>query len=417
MRVFYLKKTHCLILNRDLIKFKLIIKTLILFTLITVPGITPSLYSQTENAQSAAVTGTVLSNNNEPLPGVNIVEKGTTNGTITDIDGKYTLTLETENPVLVFSFLGFITKEIEVGAQTQINITLEEDLTELEEVVVVGYGTVKKTDLTGAVGTMDEEMLTERSVNNPMEALQGSVAGVTVSSSPGRLGDAFTINIRGNNSLENDARENDGDGTTIGGVSQPLYIIDGVASDGIDFLNPHDIARMDILKDASSTAIYGSRGSNGVVIITTKSGATAKKGVNVSFDSYYGIKKAVRIPDFMDGQEWWHFHQTAYTDGDIMNMTQGAFDSAVYNISAAYPAPYGQNARLAENAQGNITTDWVDLVTQDGMMANNYLSIMGAGESVSYNIGVGVQNETGLIQKEALDRALEKADDLLKNGV
>ena len=355
--------------------------------------------------QEKTVTGVITaSSTGEPLPGVNIIEKGTTNGVVSDLGGNYSITLTSENPVLEFSYLGYNPQEMEVGTQTKIDISLVEDFAELEEIVIVGYGQIKKTDLTGSVSSLDEEALTERSVNNPMEALQGNVAGVTVSSSTGRLGDAYSINIRGNNSLDNDARENDGDGTTIGGVSQPLYIIDGVASEGMDFLNPHDIARIDILKDASSTAIYGSRGSNGVVIVTTKSGATAKKGVNVSFDSYYGIKKVARMPDFMDGQEWWHFHKSAYTDADMMTMPQGKFDSALYFIREAYPAPYGRNARLHENAMGNITTDWVDLVTQDGMMANNYLSVTGGGENVSYNIGAGAQNETGLIQKEALDK-------------
>lgn len=467
MKIFYLSMIRDLSFNRDLVKVLLIMKTLILFTFITVMTATAGVYSQSgsitmsmeeatvsdilnaiekntsfkffyqneqidvsrtvsvnaENAgikdvldqvfrdknvkvqilddnlvvltrinnQQPTVFGTITSAaTRESLPGVNIVEKGTTNGTISDNEGNYTLSLQSENPVLVFSFMGYIKQEIAVGSQTEINVELMEDFTELEEVVVVGYGQIKKMDLTGSVGSLGNEELTERSVNNPMEALQGNVAGVQISSSTGRLGDEFNIYIRGKNSLNEDA--------------QPLYIVDGVASDGIAYLNPQDIARIDILKDASSTAIYGSRGSNGVVIVSTKSGATAAKGVNVTLDSYYGIKKPARFPDMMDGQTWWNFHKAAYLASDAASMTQGAHDTAVANISAAYPAPYGQNRYLLEAAANNETYDWYDAVLKNGMMANNYLSVSGSNENVSYNFGIGAQNETGLIAKESLDK-------------
>jgi TonB-linked SusC/RagA family outer membrane protein len=360
-----------------------------------------------EELQQNQVSGTVKSTAGEPMPGVNIVEKGTTNGVVTDLEGNFSIQLQGENPILVFSFLGFLSQEITVGNQTVIDVNLAEDIAELEEIVVVGYGSIKKSDLTGSVGSLDDEAMTERSVNNPMQAIQGSVAGVNISSSTGRLGDPFKVNIRGSNILDNDAAEREG--TKIGGTSQPLFIVDGVVSNGIDFLNPQDIARMDVLKDASSTAIYGSRGANGVVIVTTKSGSTARKGVHVSLDSYYGVKKVARMPEFMDGQTWWQFHQTAYTDEDMMAMSRGKLDTAAFRITKDDPAPYGQNEFLIRNAETNTTTDWIDLVLQDGMMANNYLSISGAGENVSYSFGAGVQNETGLIQRESLDKYTLKA--------
>lgn len=343
------------------------------------------------NNQQILISGTIKSSTtNEPLPGVNIIEKGTTNGVISDLNGRYSISLQSESPVLVFSFIGFVPKEIAVGTQTEINVTLDVDVTELEEIVIIGYGQIKKTDLTGSVGSLGDEDLIERSVNNPMEALQGNIAGVQITSTTGRLGDEYDITIRGKNSLNEDAK--------------PLYIVDGVASDGIDYLNPQDIARIDILKDASSTAIYGSRGSNGVVIVTTKSGATAKKGVSVTLDSYYGIKKPTRLPDMMDGQTWWNFHQVAYLATDAAGMTQGSHDTAVANISEAYPAPYGQNRYLLEAAANNETFDWYDAVLQDGMMANNYLSVSGGRENVSYYFGIGAQNEKGIIPNESLDK-------------
>lgn len=472
MRIFYLSKIHDIKLNRDLIKFIIIMKTLLLFTFITVLNATASVYSQAENisismkdASVSDILNTIEQNSKfkffyqneqidgsrtvsidantvdiedvlaqvfndntvkvqilddnlvvltkvenqqiqvsgiissaltkESLPGVNILEKGTTNGAISDVNGNYTISLQGENPILVFSFVGFISEEIAVGTQSEINIALIEDFTELEEVVVVGYGQIKKIDLTGSVGSLNDEVLTERSVNNPMEALQGNVAGVQISSANGRLGDEYNISIRGKNSLNED--------------SKPLYIVDGVATEGIDYLNPQDISRIDILKDASSTAIYGSRGSNGVIIVTTKSGSTAKLGVSVSFDSYYGIKKAARLPKLMDSETWWGYHQVAYMNADAANMTQGRHDTAVANISEAYPAPYGQNRYLLEAAANNETFDWYDAVIQDGMMSNNYLSVSGKGENVSYNLGIGIQNETGLIAKESLDKYSIKA--------
>ncbi|MGB3145901.1 MAG: carboxypeptidase-like regulatory domain-containing protein, partial [Maribacter sp.] len=205
--------------------------------------------------QGQTVNGLVTdAETQEPLPGVNVVEKGTTNGTVTDFDGNYSITLTSDNATLVFSSLGFAKQEITVNGNSSINAVLAEDAQALSEVVVVGYGTQKKSDLTGAIASVGSEALTERNTTNPLEAVQGNVAGVQISSSTGRLGDGFDVVIRGQNSTNDD--------------SAPLYVVDGVPTDGIDFLNPQDIAQIDILKDASSTAIYGSRGSNGVIIVT-----------------------------------------------------------------------------------------------------------------------------------------------------
>lgn len=175
----------------------------------------------------------------------------------------------------MFRFLGKIT-------------TIKGAEKKIEEVVLVGYGSVKKTDLTGSVSTISADKITERNNTSPLEAIQGSTPGVNITSSTGRSGDGFKVVIRGNNSL-------------LPG-SGPLYVVDGVPLENIDFLNPQDIARMDVLKDAASAAIYGSRGASGVVIVTTKSGSSAKRGLNVQFETSYGLKNATRLPEMMTGE-------------------------------------------------------------------------------------------------------------------
>lgn len=320
-----------------------------------------------------------------PLPGVNIVEKGTTNGTQTDFDGNYSITLTTDNAVLVLSYLGYSTQEVSVDGRTQVSVTLQEDTQALEEVVVVGYGTQKKSDLTGAITSVGTEALTERNTTSPLEAIQGNVAGVQISSSTGRIGDGFDIVIRGKNSTTGD--------------SEPLYVVDGVPTDGIDFLNPQDIAQIDILKDASSTAIYGSRGTNGVVIVTTKSGTSAKGGINISFDSYLGVKETARLPKMMGGEKWWYYHQSAYlatTASDPMTISPELLQEKVVGTA---------NSVLKQRADNGQVFDWYDAVLKTGIQQNNYLNISGRADSgLSYNIGFGLQNETGNIENEELDK-------------
>ncbi|MGR3811996.1 SusC/RagA family TonB-linked outer membrane protein [Jiulongibacter sp. NS-SX5] len=346
-----------------------------------------ALFSLASFAQSLTISGKVTEAGTlDALPGVNVLEKGTNNGTSTDIDGKYTLNVSGKDAILVFSFIGFAPQEVTVGNSSEISIELESGDNALEEVVVVGYAQLKKSDLTGSVASIDNKAITERNFTNPMEAVQGNIAGVQISSSTGRLGDGFDITIRGNNSLNDD--------------SNPLYVVDGVPSDNIDFLNPQDIARIDVLKDASSTAIYGSRGSNGVVIVTTKSGSNVKSGINVTLDSYYGVKKVARLPQMMDAQKWWYYHQSAYLATtnlqDPMAITPEVLKSKVVGSS---------NPLLEQRAANNEWFDWYDLVLQDGNQHNTYLNFSGRGESgLGYNIGLGVQNETGNVQREALDK-------------
>jgi TonB-dependent SusC/RagA subfamily outer membrane receptor len=226
------------------------------------------LLGQSSFAQQTPLSGVVLDETGQAMPGVNILEKGTKNSASTDFDGKFVIKLTSNKATLVVSYIGYQDQSINVTGKSTVKISLVSQSQNLQEVVVVGYGKVKKTDLTGSVGTISAAAITERNLTGPMEAMQGAVSGVQISNATGRLGDSFNITIRGKNSMNPD--------------SKPLYVVDGAPTDNIDFLNPQDIARIDILKDASSTAIYGSRGSNGVVIVTTKRGGRIKTINSVS---------------------------------------------------------------------------------------------------------------------------------------
>lgn len=341
-------------------------------------------------AQGAlTIRGTVLEADTQmPLPGVNVLEKGTNNGTTTDFDGNYSIEVSSPDAIIIISYIGFLTKEINVDGNETINVTLEPELQSLDEVVIIGYGQQRREDVTGSIGSVGADALTERNTTNPLEALQGNVAGVQISQSNGRIGGGYDITIRGVNSLNEDA--------------SPLFVVDGVPTEDIDFLNPQDIARMDILKDASSTAIYGSRGSNGVVIVTTKTGASAKPGITVSFDSYVGIKSVTRLPEMMDPQTWWLYHQSAYLGSNPMSMTPESLRDAVDGRDG--------NIELFRRAAENESYDWYDLVLKSGIQQNNYVNVSGRSESgLGYNIGIGYQTETGNIDNEGLDKYTFKA--------
>lgn len=338
------------------------------------------LLSSNINAQSTVIEGKITDAAGLSLPGVNVQEKGTKNGTSTDFEGSFKINVTSNKAILVISYLGFQTQEVSVAGKARVNVSLTEQSNSLNEVVVVGYGSVKKTDLTGSVSTISAATITERNTTNALEAIQGSTPGVQISSSTGRSGDGFKVVIRGNNSL-------------IG--SSPLYIVDGVPTDGIDFLNPQDIARMDVLKDASSAAIYGSRGASGVIIVTTKSGISAKSGISVSYDTSYGTKTAARLPKMMSGEEWWKFHQVAYMSATPATQTPAQLATLAGN----------QSPLLVSRANSGYNFDWYDAVLKTGMTENNYLNISGRSDSgLSYNLGFGVQSDKGLIDNDSTDK-------------
>jgi TonB-linked SusC/RagA family outer membrane protein len=353
------------------------------FTLLL--GLLMSNEMKAQNGQ--AISGLITDSSGIPLSGVNISEKGTKNTISSDFDGKFSFKVANENAIIILTYVGFEPQEIGVAGRKTITVKLRSESETLKEVVVVGYGKVKKSDLTGSVGTIKGSDIAEKNTTTAIQGMQGAVAGVQIQSSTGRIGDPFTVTIRGKNSMNPD--------------SKPLYIVDGTPTDGIDFLNPQDISRIDVLKDASSTAIYGSRGSNGVIIVTTKSGATVKSNMSVSFDTYTGGKEVARLPEMMSGAKWWNYHQSAYLISAKVDPVTGTITPATLSTAVAGT----QNSLLLERVQNDETYDWYKGVLKSGLQSNSYLAIAGRSEGgLAYNLAIGSQNETGNIDNESLKK-------------
>ena len=328
-------------------------------------------------AQTA--TGVVKDRTGEPMIGVSVIVKGTTNAAITDIEGKFTINDVQDGASLVVSYIGYLTQEVKAGKN--LTIVLQEDSKALDEVVVVGYGVLKKSDLTGSVGSVRSESIAAKGSTSLMESLQGQVAGVNITQASSRAGDGFSIQIRGKSSM--------GDATT------PLYVIDGVVCDNMDFLNPMDIEKVDILKDASSTAIYGSRATNGVVMITTKKGDTSMAKATVSYDGYYGFKEIANMPEFMTGDEFMKYrfgrYLTSSQDAATGLTTWDMSDSNYYKMWC------NGSPVVQQMYKDGKYTDWADLVTRDGSQQNHFINITGAGKNITYRVGLGYQNEEGTL--------------------
>ena len=240
------------------------------------------------HAQALTVTGVVMAQDEpDPVIGANVMIKGTTNGTITDMDGKFSIQAKAGD-VLQVSFMGYKSQDVKISNAGPLNITLVADNVQLQEVVAVGYGTMKKSDITGAVSSVRAEDLQKTPMATVDQALQGKAAGVTVNANSGQPGAAAEIRIRGIGSVKSE--------------STPIYVVDGVVLKDITFLTPSDIQSMEIMKDASSTAIYGSQAANGVILITTKSGRTDRKAA-ISFNAYWGIQNRWRKLDVMNAME------------------------------------------------------------------------------------------------------------------
>lgn len=311
------------------------------------------------------VSGTITDKEGVPLPGASIVEKGTTNGTQSDFDGNFSLDVTDENAILEVSYIGYATQEIPINGQNSIVVILQESSEGLEEVVVVGYGTVRKSDVTGAVSTVASEDLTALPVQDVQRALRGRAAGVRVIQNSGQPGAPVQIQVRGGNSYL--------------GNNNPLYVVDGFpVTGGIDFLNPSDIKTIDILKDASATAIYGSRGANGVVMITTKGGRKGEQG-RIEFDSYYGVQQVINTYDLMNGRQ---FAEIA----NIQAETEGA------------PMPFDLNNLP------NVETDWQDLIFRTAGIQSHTLTFSGGSEKSSYSASTNYFEQQGVIINSGLKR-------------
>ena len=316
--------------------------------------------------QDNKITGTVLDPTGMPVIGANIMVKGTTNGTITDMDGKFSLEVE-EGATLVVSYIGFANQEIKVGNQKTLSIALKEDAEALDEVVVVGYGSVKKQNLTSSISKITDEAVKERPITTISEALQGQLAGVRSSASGGGVpGEEMTIRIRGTN--------------TINGDSSPLYVIDGVPRENMSDLNPSDIASIQVLKDASATSIYGSRGANGVILIETKQGEGKP---TITFDAYYGMSTPEKKLDIMSGEEWvaWNMYWR-----NLNHLRAGGSMSDPMSMRQA-------SNQIPESwYTTNTFTDWQDAVMHTAPIQNYQASASAKGSIGAIYFSAGYTN-------------------------
>ena len=315
-------------------------------------------------SETKKISGIVKDERGEPVIGANVVVKGTTNGTVTDMDGKYTLEVPAGG-VLQISYIGYNTQEVKVGSVNVVNISLREDSEALDEVVVIGYGTVKKSDLTGAVGSVQMKDVSQVGITSADRALQGQIAGVQVNARTGQPGEAMMIRVRGSNSLA--------------GGNEPLYVIDGMPVEKMNSdINPEDILSMEVLKDASSTAIYGSRGANGVVMITTKRGNTG--ATTIDYNGYVGVSMLRKKLDLLGKDDYIAMvNEVSQNDGKGIAITP---DEA---------------ASLANN-------DWQDLVYQTALTHSHQVSVSGGTEQTKVYSSLNYMNQEGIIKGSNYNR-------------
>lgn len=317
--------------------------------------------------QGFEVSGKVTSQmeNEETLPGVSIMVKGTAKGTVTDLEGNYQLRA---NPgdTLLFSYVGYLSEEKIVSpGQSILNVSLVLDIVGLDEVVVIGYGTQKKSDLTGAVSSISSEDLENKAVNRLEQALAGRAAGVQITQSTGQPGDNVTVRIRGIGTVNN---------------ADPLYVVDGLPLRDISYLNPNDIASIEVLKDASAAAIYGARGANGVILVTTKEGKVGE--VNVSFNAYVGQQDMWKKPEVLDRDGFAMLNNEARTNSGLSTWPEFA----------------------PENISNLDNTDWIDAITNKALMQNYHLSINGGSDKSRYAISAGYLNQDGIIKTTGYEK-------------
>lgn len=319
------------------------------------------------------VSGYVYDDDGQLLPGVNIIEKGTSNGTTTDAAGKFSLNVEDDRSVLVFTFIGYKAQELAVGTTTNFSVTLESDVQALEEVVVVGYGTVKKSDLTGAVAKVKSEEITAFPTTSVVQALSGRAPGVQVLQNTGAPGANVSVRIRGTNSIQ--------------GSNEPLYVVDGfpIAGSNPSMLNNADIESIEVLKDASATAIYGSRGANGVVLITTKRGTAGKTQVNL--ESSFTMQTLRKKLDLMNATEYARFvNETRANDNLPAYFTQQDMDNAGSGF------------------------DWQDLIFQNAPMYSTTLSVNGGNEKTRFSVSGSSFNQDGIVKGSDYNRYALRAN-------
>lgn len=366
-------KTEYLCKSR--IKHILLIGTaMFLITPITLyAGVTVDLNTNTETGimnvaqQQQTVKGIVKGPDGLPVIAANISQKGTNNATITDLYGNFTLNITGQHPVLVISYIGYVTTEVNVSGRAFIEVVLQEDVEALDEVVVVGYGTMRKKDVTGAVSSVRTEDITKNATSNVMQAIAGKMSGVQVVQNSGTPGGDVSILIRGVGTI-NDA--------------SPLYVIDGVpVSGGMWYLNPNDVESIDVLKDASATAIYGSRGANGVVMVTTKQ---AQEGhTEINFDYSYGIQHTAKTYDMLNASQYAALHNEMRTNA-----------GPEYSLNPAFSDPESLGTG----------TDWMDAIFRTAPMQKVNLSMLGGNQKISHATSLGYYTQDGIMKNSSYNR-------------
>lgn len=329
-------------------------------------------------AQQRTVTGTVVDDLGQPLIGVSIFEKGTTNGVITDMDGNFSLKLTSENPTLVFSYIGYKTQEVSVGGKTTLNVTMSEDAEQLDEVVVVGYGVQKKSSMTASVSSVSSKEIVKTMSSNVASTLQGRMPGVDIVQQAGVAGADVNILVRGAASF---------------GATEPLYVIDGAFSNnGLTSINPNDIESIEILKDGAAAAIYGSRAANGVVLITTKRGKSGKPVVEIN--GSFAVQTPTNIPDFLNASQWREFANMVADNSGMAHAPE--------NDNPTYP---------------NVDTDWADEWLQFAPMWNLNASISGGGENSTFSTSIGYLDQTGMTVYSDYKRYNFRLNSSYKKGI
>lgn len=331
-------------------------------------------------AQGASVKGRVIDKNGDPVIGAAVMLKGTTIGVVTDFDGNFSITGESDKLTLVFTALGYATDEITCGSIDNLIVTLNTSMTGLDEVVVIGYGTTTKKDLTGAVGVVKGSELNKMSVTNANDVLQGKVAGVTVSSTSGAPGRGSVARIRGIGS--------------INGSSTPLYVVDGLPQDGIDYLNPNDIETITVHKDASAVAIYGSRASNGVIIITTKSGNKGDR-MSISYDGYVAIQNPWKRPYMLSAEEYINYRNMAADNAGSDRHPAFATEESISQI-----------LDFVEKATGSRkgTDWWNEIMHKNAPMQSHSISLSGGSEKIGFNSSINYLGQDGIVKGTSYDR-------------
>ncbi|SFE80749.1 TonB-linked outer membrane protein, SusC/RagA family [Thermoflexibacter ruber] len=348
-------------------------KKLLLFSLMTILPIALLF------AQGRQVKGKITSSEDGlPIPGVNVLVKGTQTGSITDAEGKFAISVPSDNAVLVVSYVGFISQEIPVGNQSEINVTLQADTKTLQDIIVVGYGTQSKSQLTGAISSVSSKEIAEIPVRSVQQALQGRAAGVDIVNTNNRPGSEPSVRIRGRRSFS--------------AGNDPLYVVDGIPIEGgIGDINPQDIASLEILKDASATAIYGSRGANGVIIITTQRGKAGKS--NITYDGYIGVSQALGKVDVMNGAQFAEYKRES-------RRATGAYPAGV---SAEADKRLFEAVELESIALGR-STDYQSYLMRDGVQQSHQLSVTGGAEKTQFAITANYFDEKGIVYNQDFKR-------------